>query len=288
MWFVDDIEDKVTSRKEGEGCVEQLLSKSSRALELWKERKIWLLHLTSWTFGLGAALMNAFVNAETKEAFGKDSADLGKSRLGVMTATTSLVAALTSLLLRYLMSHSGLRRTLGLSTGALGFLIVGTGVCITRRYYGEVRVLKDALVLLYIGQGVGRGVFESINKAVYADHFPTNKEGAFANLMMMCCLPYGIVFLFRTQATVQDWYVAIAVLVSALLIVPAYRLALRLDSTSAEQRTRKSKGQEEEAKSVTVAIKADVDALEEDDCIKESYEVVGRDGTDLETAAAAL
>jgi len=233
MSSIDDIEDRVTTRKEGVGCIDKLFSKALRAVVLWKDPKLWLLGLTSLTFGLSAALMNANTNPAVAEVY-------GLYRVGFMTATTSLVASIVSFLLRFLTSRSMLRRTLGLTVGAFGFLVVSLGVSITRMY-GPLTEMEHALVLLYVGQGIGRGVYEGINKALFADHYPTNKEGAFANQTLIVALPYGVVFFFRKGTTVHDWHVAIAVLVYALLIVPAYKLAIYLERTSRTERTYESK-----------------------------------------------
>jgi hypothetical protein len=45
------------------------------------------------------------------------------------------------------------------------------------------------LVLLYVGQGVGRGVFESMYRAVISDLFASDAAAGFANMQMI----YGVV-----------------------------------------------------------------------------------------------
>jgi hypothetical protein len=52
------------------------------------------------------------------------------------------------------------------------------------------------LLPLYIAQGVGRGNFESTNKAVFADFFPGSKaEPAFANFVIWTGLSMSIGYL---------------------------------------------------------------------------------------------
>merc|ERR1739848_701812 len=79
------------------------------------------------------------------------------------------------------------------------------------------------LLGLYAAQGFACAVYESVNKAVFADHFPENKEGAFANQMIMCVLSYAIVFYTKyAGAQVMSWYLAVVVLILAISVVPSY------------------------------------------------------------------
>jgi hypothetical protein len=46
----------------------------------------------------------------------------------------------------------------------------------------ELEAMGWGLAYLYVLQGIGRLVFESTNKAVFADFFPKDEVSAFANL----------------------------------------------------------------------------------------------------------
>merc|ERR1712048_575615 len=79
------------------------------------------------------------------------------------------------------------------------------------------------IVVFYVLQGVGRGVYESTNKGVFADFYSGPKApGAFANAMMQNTASSTIGFIMGTANL--DKLVAWPLLVSAALTVPALLL----------------------------------------------------------------
>merc|ERR1712118_176791 len=71
------------------------------------------------------------------------------------------------------------------------------------------------LVVFYILQGLGRAVYESTNKAVFADFFPENAPGAFADCIMQSSVSMAICF-FLSQTLSGD-ALATLILVSGVL-----------------------------------------------------------------------
>lgn len=58
------------------------------------------------------------------------------------------------------------------------------------------------IVIFYLLQGLGRGVYESTNKGIFLDFFPGDKSpGAFANCMMQSTMASTIGFLLQAVAS---------------------------------------------------------------------------------------
>lgn len=85
------------------------------------------------------------------------------------------------------------------------------------------------LMLIYVLQGFGRGVFEASNRAAFGDFFgKTNKEGAFANVMIQSCLTSTIFFFANaniTSVSQQGSIMEIVQIALGLAIVPGYLLS---------------------------------------------------------------
>lgn len=96
------------------------------------------------------------------------------------------------------------------------------------------------LVILYIMQGLGRAVYESINRAIFGDFYGAagrdeHKEAAFANIMIqnagVSCAFFFVNFAFSKDGVYATWAVRlmeILMVVFGLSIVPCYLWALRI------------------------------------------------------------
>jgi len=262
-YFCDPIEDK---NKDAMPKVQpEFLSKIGRTVQLWRDGRVFLFGIASLGFGFSASLMNAFVNPITGEVLAKTGISYG-------TFTTSLTALIFTKVIIWGMPciPSRHRQVFGVSVGALGMIVVswmillssllmepeevatGCGECLLGSHCMinakdnlpfcrpdiSIGGLKYGLFVLYSAQGFVRAVYESVNKAVYADYFPLNKEGSSANQMIMCVVPFAIVFFLRfLGAGVSAWYLSIVVLVLGVITVPTYLYGIYLSKNQLSTQT---------------------------------------------------
>lgn len=190
------------------------------AVSLWSDGKLWCLSLTNLTFGFAAAYMNGYVNLNFTDK------QLGKAYVGYFGMLTALVAGTLSHL--FGIGARSLGKGVFVFFGSMCFLAVPALVLLG--HPGDWGVW---LVVLYVFQGSGRAVYESTNKAVFADFFQgENTEGAFANVMIQNSLAFIGCFIF--SATLPKVALAGAVFVLALVTFPCYMLARVLRRRSGE------------------------------------------------------
>jgi MFS family permease len=142
---------------------------------LWKDPKMKYMIGLNAVFGFAAAFLNSYVNGQVVPI----ALDNGEKYIGVLSSWVSAVAAGMSLVFG----------RLGPTLGKGPILILGA-VC----FFGVVFpfvVQPDAsqygwglLILVYSFHGIGRATFEGTLKATFADYFPYEKEGAFANIIL--------------------------------------------------------------------------------------------------------
>ena len=126
-------------------------------------------------FAFSGAFLNAFVNGQVVPAvFG--TVDV----VGLLVALHGATAALASLVLGYA-GHYGLKKTRILVLGAVCFVGVAAPFVLQPqlRHWS-----KAAVVTLYLAQGMGRATFEGTLRAVFADYFAYEIEGAFATIIL--------------------------------------------------------------------------------------------------------
>lgn len=135
---------------------------------------------TEMSFGFVAAMLNGWVNGvAVKEG-------IGKHNIGYLIAMSTLVATTSSSIFSWYTS----KPRGGAFIGKTGPMLAGV-----MAYVGFSLVLLSipledlghwgVIIPVYIFQGIGRGNFESTNKAVFADFFPGAKaEAAFANFVI--------------------------------------------------------------------------------------------------------
>merc|ERR1712072_867860 len=153
--------------------------RSSLALKLlFSDPKMLLLLPFEFTFGFSASLLNGFVSPKvTKNVLG--SADIGWVS-GIIAGIACIVSALGGGFIK----KTGAKWPLMLA-GSLCFI----GMALPFVFEDALKWKEDEvsaywkLSLVYIAQGVGRGIFESTNKAVVADFFSTDAPAAFSNVI---------------------------------------------------------------------------------------------------------
>jgi len=195
----------------------------AKVFDMWFSPEIWCLSFTNLTFGFCAGYMNGVVNG----SFAKLSSAFGAARLGSLLATTSVVAAVAAPVCGFLSQHAG--KGLTISIGAASFAAIPASILLAtpderNGYWGA------ALISLYVLQGIARAVYESTNKAVFADFFPGDKSPpAFANCMMQSSTAFFASFILQsTLTTEQKGTLAWIVLALAASIFPGYLVASKL------------------------------------------------------------
>jgi len=179
MFLANDARPRVSAASQ------PICAKALAALSLWSDPKIWLLSGNNFTFGFCAAYLNGYVNSTfTSQA-------LDPSFLGFLGAIVALIATISSKLYAFAAEKMGTKVpiiTLGsscfLGIALLSFFTVP--VCVGRSEPTQGPGCWGwGMVVFYVLQGLGRGVYESTNKAIFADFFPGDKSvGAFANCIL--------------------------------------------------------------------------------------------------------
>jgi MFS family permease len=127
-------------------------------------------------FGFTAAFLNSYVNGEVVRVVLHDD---NSKYIGLLTAWLSGVAAVMSLIFGRVSQRIGKGPIL--IFGALCFFAVVLPFLVVPNVeqWGWF-----PLVAVYALHGTGRATFEGTLKATFADYFPYEKEGAFANIIL--------------------------------------------------------------------------------------------------------
>lgn len=127
-------------------------------------------------FGFSGAFLNSFVSGEVVPVALKDSSS---SYVGLLVAIHGGMAALCSLVFARWSQRVGKGPVL--VVGALAF----AGVSVPFLIQPDLEKWTwGMLIMVYAFQGMGRATFEGTLKAIFADYFPYEKEGAFANIIL--------------------------------------------------------------------------------------------------------
>jgi len=162
-----------------------LCAKAGAALKLWSDPKIWLLSGSNFTFGFCAAYLNGYINSNyTQHAMGTEF-------LGFLGAIVALVATISSKVYGFVAEKMGTKVPIVivgsacfLSIALMSFITVPNCVDDGEKVIGP-GCWGYGIMVFYVAQGLGRGMYESTNKAVFADVFPGEKSvGAFANCIL--------------------------------------------------------------------------------------------------------
>ena len=137
-------------------------------------------------FGFVSAFLNSYVNSQIVPV-ALDDPD--SKYIGILSSWVPIIAAGASLLFGTLTSSSSSTNGRMAHTEKGTILILGAvcfaGVALPFLFvpdptqYGWV-----SLLTVYTLHGIGRATFEGTMKAVFVDFFPTEKEGAFANIIL--------------------------------------------------------------------------------------------------------
>eukprot|EP00581_Thalassiosira_minuscula_P010394 CAMPEP_0183710420 /NCGR_PEP_ID=MMETSP0737-20130205/6161_1 /TAXON_ID=385413 /ORGANISM="Thalassiosira miniscula, Strain CCMP1093" /LENGTH=492 /DNA_ID=CAMNT_0025938689 /DNA_START=103 /DNA_END=1578 /DNA_ORIENTATION=- len=133
-------------------------------------------------FGLSTSFCSSVLNgAVIRQVLDDPSSTF----VGLFTSITSIVASVASLLFGILQSSSQTSFLCGkgliMTIGALSYLIIA---CQFVAFPDGNDWNRLSLLLVYVLLGVGRSTFEGTLRAIYADYFPDEKEGAFGNIIL--------------------------------------------------------------------------------------------------------
>mmetsp|Transcript_29277 Transcript_29277/g.85132 ORF Transcript_29277/g.85132 Transcript_29277/m.85132 type:complete len:498 (+) Transcript_29277:242-1735(+) len=131
----------------------------------------------NFAFGFAASFRGSFISREVVRIALDDKES---AYIGVLSSVTAIVAAVMSLFFGRI-AHKVGKGTI-LFIGALCFFLVAAPFALKPKIsqWGWVGVCS-----VYILQGIGRSTYEGTLKAEFADFFAYEKEGAFANIVLM-------------------------------------------------------------------------------------------------------
>lgn len=204
-----------------------MLAKAAAAVDLWADPKIWLLMFTNLTFGFSVAWLNGYVNGNYLA-----KAVSSTSFIGFLGALIALIAAISSRIFGWI------SRTWGkmpiVLIGAICFFLVGALSKITAPNGEGPGGWGWGIVVFYLLQGFGRGVYESTNKGIFADFFPgPQAPGAFANVMMQGTLSGAIAFFLVSADQIEP--VLWLLLTFSVLTMPGLLAATALRSRATQE-----------------------------------------------------
>eukprot|EP00549_Striatella_unipunctata_P005632 CAMPEP_0118703568 /NCGR_PEP_ID=MMETSP0800-20121206/18644_1 /TAXON_ID=210618 ORGANISM="Striatella unipunctata, Strain CCMP2910" /NCGR_SAMPLE_ID=MMETSP0800 /ASSEMBLY_ACC=CAM_ASM_000638 /LENGTH=273 /DNA_ID=CAMNT_0006605145 /DNA_START=12 /DNA_END=833 /DNA_ORIENTATION=+ len=126
-------------------------------------------------FGFAAAFLNSYVNGEVVySVLGSDD------KVGSLNALTAASAAVSSLAFGKLAQYTGKGPVLMM--GAVAFSWVGGAFLLRPNVANDWNIVW--LVSVYVFQGIGRSTFEGTLRSTFADYFPKETVGAFANITL--------------------------------------------------------------------------------------------------------
>jgi len=193
----------------------EVCTKVLAAAKMWRDPKLLLLQATNITFGFAVAWLGGYVGKNIL------SKALSSGFIGFAGALLSALAAVLSRVLGRVSQRTGKGPIL--LTGAVCFALLGAlSKC------GDPATWGWGALVFYALMGVGRAVYESTNKAIFADFFPDPEQsaGVFANVFVFGTGASAAAFLLGSlDKSGVELYV---LLVFAVLTFPCFLLASAL------------------------------------------------------------
>eukprot|EP00298_Acanthocystis_sp_HF-20_P010486 c18881_g1_i1.p1 GENE.c18881_g1_i1~~c18881_g1_i1.p1 ORF type:complete len:458 (+),score=177.54 c18881_g1_i1:84-1376(+) len=173
--------------------------------------KMALMLPVQMSFGFISVFLNSYSNANIVKAF------LGSSNVGYLSGIVAAFAGIVSTV------SSKLSKKIGkmpiLVTGGIVF----TAECaIFLAFSDKTLGTWGWCVVLYLLHGAGRGIFESTNKAVIADFFPTKAPAAFANVIVSSGGASSIGFFLFPNVS-RDVQLVVCIIFAVLHIFTAFQ-----------------------------------------------------------------
>eukprot|EP00931_Biecheleriopsis_adriatica_P036789 TRINITY_DN21155_c0_g1_i2.p1 TRINITY_DN21155_c0_g1~~TRINITY_DN21155_c0_g1_i2.p1 ORF type:complete len:463 (-),score=89.82 TRINITY_DN21155_c0_g1_i2:68-1426(-) len=187
-------------------------AKALSAVRLWGDPKIFLLQCTNLTFGFAAAWLGGYVGRKIL------SQALSSDFIGFAGALLSALASVLSKLFGLAAVRYG--KVPILTLGAVAFILLG----VVSRLVKDPAAWGWGVLIFYVFMGIGRAVYESTNKAIFADFFPKEQSaGAFANVFIFGTGASTLAFVLgASQQDLPEQYLLVTF---AALTLPCYMLA---------------------------------------------------------------
>jgi MFS family permease len=147
-------------------------------------------------YSFAAAFLNSFVNGQVVAAVLRDD-----SYVGLLTAFHGLVAALAAFCLG---GTTYCCAAAASSWSKIAILMVGSAcfslIALPTLVWPDFQTWHPGvLVFIYALEGIGRATAEGTLKALFADLFPHEKEGAFANIILQYGLASSLAYILSNQ-----------------------------------------------------------------------------------------
>ena len=160
---------------------------------LHKDSKMKYMVGVNAVFGFSGAFLNSFVSGQVIRIV---LHDVESKTVGIFVSWGASIAAVASLMFGKLAHAFGKGHII--LFGNLMFLGVVLPFVLNPNLESWTWPL---LAFVYASQGIGRATFETTTKAVFADFFPYEKEGAFANIILQNGLFGSIGYILSFQLT---------------------------------------------------------------------------------------
>jgi len=208
-------DDDLMLKDEKPSCFALMLYKLKAIKKVSSDPKIWLVAPLNLAFGYTASWVAQYLNGTIAKT------TVGGDNVGYLTAVIPGYAALAGVPYAFLGRKFGKGPMMVL--GCLSFFTLGM-----IGWLVPLKTLENSgwggMIGLYLIMGNGRAVFESTNKAVFADFFPDNAAGAFAMFGVQSGLAgaFGfIVFLkWLHMAAVTNSIILVVIGSISLVLVP--------------------------------------------------------------------
>jgi len=177
-------EDQTTSKNEGE-VFQRTADKIWETASLMGSPLIWHLAPLNLAFGFGSAYLNGSFNEFIA------SVEVGTDLLGAFGALTVLTATLSS------QAYSDFGKRFGNGVA----MAVGSLAMMSMAIFGSTQCngWGDGIAVVYIAWGLGRGCYESTNRAVVVNaYLPEDRDAAFANFTFQQCMAASIAYFLNS------------------------------------------------------------------------------------------
>ena len=151
---------------------------------LWTDPKMKYMIGLNAAFGFASSFMNSYVNGQVVPVALNDP---DSKYIGILGSWVPTVAAGMSLLFGRIAPTIGKGPILILGATCFGCVALPFAIQPDATKYTWI-----SLIVIYTLHGTGRATFESTLKALFADYFPFEKEGAFANIIFQNGLSAGL------------------------------------------------------------------------------------------------
>lgn len=182
----------------------------------------------NFAFGFAAAMLVQYANKAIITDL-LQPAGSKNSYVGFASSIAVGCGAGASIFFGFLAKRIG--KTVPMVLGNICFLIMATSFAFIP---AETLGTWQAVVPLYAAYGIGRGIWESVNRAIYGDFFPDDPAAAFANITMLSGGSSWVAFFIFPYLS-KEAMAGVIVFWSVLGVIGYAMASARLKATKAAQ-----------------------------------------------------